>query len=59
MVVILKAMMACVEDNIGSISDVKLNRKEPDKTYTCDEIIIKGTMRDGRNFRMELAVDDR
>ena len=59
MVVILKAMMACVEDHVGSISEVKLNRKEPDKTYTSDEIIIKGTMEDGKKFRMELAVDDR
>ena len=59
MVTILKSLMSTAEEYIGDINTVNLSRKEPDKSYTDDEITIKGFMEDGRLYTLKLEVDDK
>lgn len=58
MVTILKAMMATAEEYVGKIHTAELERKEPEKSYTSDEITINGFMEDGRPYRLHLKVGD-
>lgn len=57
-VTILKALMATAEDYIGEIRTAALTRKEPDKSYTDDEVIIKGITEDGRGYKLRLEFED-
>ena len=59
MVTILKALMATAEKYIGKIHTAELARKEPEKSYTSDEITINGFMEDGRPYRLHLKVGDK
>ena len=59
MVTILKELMATAEECIGKIHTVELERKEPEKSYTSDEITINGFMEDGRSYRLNLKVGDK
>ena len=59
MVMILKALMATAEGYIGKIHTAELERKEPEKSYTSDEITINGFMEDGRPYRLHLEVGDK
>ena len=58
MVMILKALMATAEEYIGDIHTAKLDRKEPDKSYTEDKITIKGFMESGQPYTLRLEVGD-
>ena len=55
---IFKALMEVAEEYIGEIHTAKLDRKEPDKSYTEDEITIKGFMESGRPYNLRLEVED-
>ena len=59
MVTILKALIATAEEYIGEIHTAELERKEPEKSYTSDEITINGFMEDGRPYRLHLKVGDK
>ena len=59
MVKILKALIATAEECIGEIHTAELERKEPEKSYTSDEITIYGFMEDGRPYRLHLKVGDK
>lgn len=59
MVTILKVLMATTEEYIGKIHTAELERKEPDKSYTADEITINGFMEDGRPYKLHLKVGDK
>ena len=58
MVTILKALMSTAEEYIGDIHTAKLDRKEPGKSYTDDEITIKGFMENGQPYTLRLEVGD-
>lgn len=58
MVTILKALMAAAEECIGDIHTAKLDRKEPDKSYTEDKITIKGFMESGQPYTLRPEVGD-
>ena len=58
MVTILKELMATAEERIGKIHTVELERKEPEKSYTSDEITIKGFMENGQPYTLRLEVGD-
>lgn len=58
MVTILKAMMATAEEYVGKIHTAELERKEPEKSYTSDEITIKGFMGNGQPYTLRLEVGD-
>ena len=58
MVTILKAMMATAEEYVGKIHTAELERKEPEKSYTSDEITIKGFMENGQPYTLRLEVGD-
>lgn len=51
--------MSTAEEYIGDINTVNLSRKEPDKSYTDDEITIKGFMEYGRPYTLNLEVGDK
>ena len=55
---IFKALMETAETQIGKIHRMKLDRKEPDKSYTDDEITIKGFMESGQPYTLRLEVGD-
>ena len=55
---IFKALMEAAETQIGKIHTMKLERKEPDKSYTDDEITIKGFMESGQPYTLRLEVGD-
>ena len=55
---IFKALMQTAETQIGKIHTMKLDRKEPDKSYTDDEITIKGFMESGQPYTLRLEVGD-
>lgn len=59
MVTILKSLMATSEEYIGKLHTVALERKDPAKNYTADEITIDGFMDDGRPYRLHLKVSDK
>ena len=50
--------METAETQIGKIHTMKLDRKEPDKSYTDDEITIKGFMESGQPYTLRLEVGD-
>lgn len=58
MVTILKSLMSTAEEYIGDIHTAKLDRKEPDKSYTEDKITIKGFMGNGQPYTLRLEVGD-
>ena len=58
MVTILKALMATAEKYIGKIHTAELERKDPEKSYTSDEITIKGFMENGQPYTLRLEVGD-
>ena len=58
MVTILKSLMSTAEEYIGDIHTAKLERKEPGKSYTDDEITIKGFMESGQPYTLCLEVGD-
>ena len=55
---IFKELMETAETQIGKIHTIKLERKEPDKSYTDDEITIKGFMESGQPYTLRLEVGD-
>lgn len=55
---IFKALMETAETQIGKIHTMKLDRKEPDKSYTEDKITIKGFMESGQPYTLRLEVGD-
>lgn len=55
---IFKALMETAETQIGKIHTAELERKEPEKSYTSDEITVNGFMEDGRPYRLHLKVGD-
>ena len=55
---IFKALMETAETQIGKIHTAELERKEPEKSYTSDEITVNGFMEDGRTYRLNLKVGD-
>ena len=58
MVTILKAMMATAEEYVDKLHTAELERKEPEKSYTSDEITIKGFMENGQPYTLRLEVGD-
>lgn len=56
---IFKALMETAETQIGKIHTAELERREPEKSYTSDEITINGFMEDGRPYRLHLKVGDK
>lgn len=59
MVTILRALMATAEEFVGDIHTACLTRKEPDKSYTDDEISIRGFTEDGRAYKLRLEFEDK
>lgn len=59
MVTIFKALMSVAEEYIGEIHEVELDKQEPSKEYTHDEITIEGIMEDGRQYHLKLNFEDR
>jgi hypothetical protein len=58
-VTILKALISAAEDYIGDVETVKLEKREKDKLYTHDRIIICGVSdSDGRQFELKLELED-
>ena len=59
MVTILKALISTAEEYIGDVETVKLEKRDKDKLYTHDHIIICGvSYSDGRKFELELEFED-
>lgn len=58
MVTIMKALMATLEDYVDSVETVRLERKQPGKDYTSDRIVIRGSYNIGKQYTLELSVDD-
>ena len=59
MVTILKALISTAEEYIGDVETVKLEKREKEKLYTHDRIIICGVSdSDGRKFELELEFED-
>ena len=57
MVPILKKLILLVEECVGRIETVKLDKREKGKSYTSDRIVICGVSK-GRKFELELEFED-
>jgi hypothetical protein len=58
-VTILKALISTAEEYIGDVETVKLEKREKEKLYTHDRIIICGVSdSNGRKFELELEFED-
>lgn len=57
MLTILKELIMTVEEYVGNIETVKLEKGEPGKPYTSDRIVICGVSK-GRKFELELDFED-
>lgn len=57
MLTILKELIMTVEEYVGDIETVKLEKSEPGKSYTSDRIVICGVSK-GRKFELELEFED-
>ena len=59
MVTILKALISTAEEYIGDVETVKLEKREKEKLYPHDRIIICGVCDgNGRKFELELEFED-
>ena len=56
MLTILKELIMTVEEYVGDIETVKLDKREKGK-YTSDRIVICGVSK-GRKFELELDFED-
>jgi hypothetical protein len=54
---ILKELIVTVEEYVGDIETVKLDKREKGKSYTSDRIVICGVSK-GRKFELELDFED-
>lgn len=59
MVTIFKALMSVAEEYIGEIHEAELDKQDPSKEYTHDEITIEGIMEDGRRYCLTVKLEDR
>ena len=59
MIVILKSMISMAEEYVGEIHTAELDRREPGKEYTHDKITLTGITEEGREYTLELRLEDK